>query len=212
MEYSDVFYDMLAKSLPAYQQEKGLPASLTRDLTAPGLGNLYALRTFTKSHPNDGMWCVVKINKYGELQDLHGSSGTQNAVVKVGGVISNMIHHYRGIAFRESNGTFFAWLYNLDQALLFTRELRKIVGGLGPVAGNEFTASNNYTGHQVTLSIGIGYNQLQAVTATQSNSDQETVISMPFKEPLQDWQEGQPIEGQSKPLFSGLKLNNPLQP
>ena len=194
-----------------------------QDSMIPNMGNKLAYQALSTAHANDGIHVHVDLNDFGQINKYHGDAKGDEAIIRFGFLAQKISMAFDGKSMRSGGDEFKFWFPNTEAAFSFARELRTVLEKEGKIAGT----------HNLSASLGIGYNTVQAEKALLTAKAQlgpmgpdgkrtnihpvgnaPTVVNSELNEgPPLGWKEGDGSEARSPvPLIqNGLTLNNPLR-
>ncbi len=197
------------------------------DSLIPKVGNSYAYKDFLTRHGNDGIHVSMDANSFGSINKEHGFETGNEAIKHLFNTASEVSRKFGGKAFRTGGDEGRLHFPTPERALGFAKELKEKLGQSEKIGGK----------HQLSVSLGIGYNPGQAEKSLIMAKDQlgslsngkRQKLAAPGSEPTvwhsvlhepppANWRpaagksDKEPHEdGQKEIDTNGLKFNNPVK-
>ncbi len=128
---------------------------LTHDAMVPGMRNRGAYQRHLRDHENSGIHVHMDANDFGQVNKVHGEQAGDEALVRMGTVMSDAAKPLAGRVFRKGGDEFTAWFLRPEDAQVFAGRVQTELAKLQPAGGT----------HDHSMAIGIGRGRQQAEQA-----------------------------------------------
>lgn len=205
---------------------KILAGHIYKDRLVPKVGNRFAYEDFLKRHGNSGVHLSMDANSFGAINKEHGFETGDEAIKQLFNTASDVSRKYGLKLFRVGGDEGRLHASSPERANAFLKEFKDKLAKNPKIAGQ----------HQISASIGVGYNPEHAERALIQAKDklgplvngkrnkinkpgeEETVFhSLLHESPPANWHPSvgkvppMPHEENTSTTPSALKLNNPLK-
>ena len=189
---------------------KTIAKHLYCDTMCPWVGNRFAYNDFLSRHKNDGIHLSLDMNSFSSINDTYGHGSGDEAIKQFCKLASEISRSMGGKFFRRSGDEFSSFFPTPDRAVAFAGELK-----------NRLSSASKIHDHQMSVSIGIGYNPEHAEKALlkakaqilprNPGNEPTSVVSL-LSEPVPtNWRPAVLIQTPAEKDPSVLKLSHPLK-